>query len=150
LRLRRRRDFYDTVVLGAAPGICPGLARLDGIDPQAGTLTEVYVALWEQEALREALKRAGRLNMNLGLLCTASTPSGTMAVMEAGFGLSLEKSNELAQKIMRKVDELLPTVDKQVPFPEAYDLETAKPKPKYEAGMLRVMDELGRLGMPLK
>jgi len=31
--------------------------------------------------------------------------------------LSLEKSNELAQKIMRKVDELLPTVDKQVSFP---------------------------------
>jgi len=66
-------------------GICPGLARLGDIDPKAGTLTEVHVALWEQEALREALKRAGRLNMNLGLLCTASTPSGTMAVMEAGY-----------------------------------------------------------------
>ena len=64
--------------------------------------------------------------------------------------LSLEKSNELAQKIMRKVDELLPTVDKQVPFPEAYDLATVKPKPEYEASMLRVMDELARLGMPLK
>lgn len=67
-----------------------------------------------------------------------------------GVALSLEKSNELVQKIMRKVDELLPTVDKQVPFPETCDLETAKPKPEYEAGMLRVMGKLARLGMPLK
>jgi methylamine--corrinoid protein Co-methyltransferase len=295
-------------------GICPGLARLDDIDPKAGTLTEVHVALWEQEALREALKRAGRLNMNLGLLCTASTPSGTMAVMEAGYrnayntqigihimpeqkldwsrfllsqyceikgiepwqssmscigglcrdgaevavtmvanalgqisyahgssmsyfpshldgtwatrdshwafsaaaraserhlglavgtsisgdvkawrtplslwqsagvvvtgvpsglsyawiaghtglearligqmmractALSADQANELAQKIMRKVDEILPTVKKQVPFPAAYDIETVKPKPEYEAGMLRVMEELSALGMPL-
>lgn len=295
-------------------GICPGLARLDDIEPKAGTLTEVYVALWEQEALREALKRAGRPNMTLGLLCTVSTPSGTMAVMEAGYrnayntqigihilpeqkidwsrfllaqyceikgiepwqssmscigglcrdaaevavtmvanalgqmsyahgstmsyfpshldgtwatrdshwafsaaaraserhlgvavgtsisgdvkawrtpltlwqsagvvvtavpsglsyawiaghtglearlidqlmractGLPAERANELAQKIMRKVDEILPTVNKQVPFPMAYDLDTVRPKPEYEAGMLRVMDELAHLGMPL-
>jgi len=295
-------------------GICPGLARLGDIDPKAGTLTEVHVALWEQEALREALKRAGRLNMNLGLLCTASTPSGTMAVMDSGYrdayntqigihimpeqkldwsrfllaqfceikgiepwqssmscigglcrdgaevavtmvanalgqlsyahggtmsyfpshldgtwatrdshfafsaaarasernlgvavgtsisgevkawrtpltlwqsagvvvtavpsglsycwiaghtglearlidqmmracvGLSADRANELAQKIMHKVDELLPTVKKQVPFPDAYDIDTVKPKPEYEAGMLGVMDELTKLGMPL-
>ncbi|MBP1687843.1 MAG: methylamine---corrinoid protein Co-methyltransferase [Deltaproteobacteria bacterium] len=298
----------------AGIGICPGLARLDNVDPKAGTLTEVYVALWEQEALREALKRAGRLHLNLGLLGTASTPSGTMAVMEGGFrdayntqigihimpeqklswnplllaqyceirgiepwqssmscigglcrdgaevavtmvanglgqmsyahgatmsyfpshldgtwatrdshwafsgaaraserhlglavgssisgidrvwrtpvslwqsaavvavyvasgmsyswisghtglearlidqmmkactGLSAERANDLAQKIMRKVDELLPTIEKQVAFPDAYDLDTVRPKPAYEAGMLRVMDELARLGMPL-
>jgi len=71
-------------------------------------------------------------------------------MMEACTGLSPEKSNELAQKIMRKVDELLPTVQKQVPFPEAYDVNTVKPKPEYEAGLLRVMDELARLGMPLR
>lgn len=295
-------------------GICPGLARLGAIDPKAGTLTEVHVALWEQEALREALKRAGRLNLNLGLLCTASTPSGTMAVMAAGYrdafntqigihimpeqklnwsplllaqyceikgiepwqssmscigglcrdaaevavtmvanalgqmsyahgstmsyfpshldgtwatrdshwafsgaaraserhlglavgssisgdvkvwrtpvtlwqsaavvatyvasgmsyawiaghtglearlidrmmractGMAPEKANELALRIMRKVDELLPTVEKQVPFFEAYDLQTVRPKPAYEAGLMRVVDELARLGMPL-
>jgi methylamine---corrinoid protein Co-methyltransferase len=295
-------------------GICPGLARLDDIDPKAGTLTEVHVALWEQEALREALKRAGRLNMNLGLLCTASTPSGTMAVMEAGYrnayntqigihvmpeqkldwsrflltqyceikgiepwqssmsclgglcrdgaevavtmvanalgqmsyahgstvsyfpshldgtwatrdshwafsaaaraserhlgvavgtsisgdvkawrtpltlwqsagvvvtavpsslsyawiaghtglearlidqmmractGLSANQANDLAQKIMQRVDELLPTVTKPVPFPDAYTLDTVNPKPQYEAGLLKVMEELARLGMPL-
>jgi hypothetical protein len=295
-------------------GICPGLARLDQIDPKAGTLTEVHVALWEQEALREALKRAGRLNMNLGLLCTASTPSGTMVVMEAGYrnayntqigihimpeqkldwsrflltqyceikgiepwqssmsclgglcrdgaevavtmvanalgqmsyahggtvsyfpshldgtwatrdshwafsgaaraserhlgvavgtsisgdvkawrtplslwqsagvvvtsvpsglsyawiaghtglearlidqmmhactGLSANQANDLAQRIMQRVDELLPTVEKQVPFPEAYALDTVQPRPPYEAGLMKVMEELARLGMPL-
>ena len=296
-------------------GIAACVPQLGNIDPKAGTLTEVVVALWEQEAMREALKRAGRLNMNLGLLCTASTPSGTMAVMEAGYrdayntqigihimpeqklswnplllaqyceikgiepwqssmscigglcrdgaevavtmvanalgqmsyahgctmsyfpshldgtwatrdshwafsgaaraserhmglavgtaisgdvntwrtptslwqsagvvavstasgmsyawvaghtgletrlidrmmqacaGLSPDHANELAQKIMLKVDELLPAATKQVPFPEAYDLRTVQPKPDYEAGMWRVMDELASLGMPLK
>ncbi len=295
-------------------GICPGLAQLDGTLPKAGTLTEVQVALWEQEALREALKRAGRLQMSLGLLCTASTPSGTMAVMEAGYrdayntqigihimpeqklswnplllaqyceikgiepwqssmscigglcrdaaevavtmvanalgqlsyahggtmsyfpshldgtwatrdshwafsgaaraserhlglavgtsisgdvkawrtpltlwqsagvvavyvasglsyawiaghtglearligqmmdacaGMPADRANELAQKIMRKVDELLPTATKPIPFVEAYDVETVRPRPQYEAGLQRVMDELTRLGMPL-
>ncbi|MBI4514899.1 MAG: monomethylamine:corrinoid methyltransferase [Deltaproteobacteria bacterium] len=295
-------------------GICPGLARLDAISPKAGTLTEVHVALWEQEALREALKRAGRLHLNLGLLCTASTPSATMAVMNSGYrdayntqigihimpeqklswnplllaqyceirgiepwqssmscigglcrdgaevavtmvanalgqlsyahggtmsffpshldgtwatrdshwafsgaaracerhlglavgtsisgdvkvwrtpvtlwqsasvvavyvasglsyawiaghtglearlidrmlkactGLSPTAANELAQKIMLRVDELLPAVQKPVPFTQAYDLQTVQPRPEYEAGLLRVMDELSRLGMPL-
>ncbi|CAB1368335.1 monomethylamine:corrinoid methyltransferase [Denitratisoma oestradiolicum] len=66
-------------------GICPGIPRLGEIDPKAGTLSEVAISLWEQEALREALKRAGRLDMNLGLLCTASTAGGTMSVMSAGY-----------------------------------------------------------------
>ncbi len=300
-------------------GIVPGLAKLGNLDPKAGTMSEVTVALWEQEALREALKRAGRLDMNLGLLCTASTPSGTMAVMASGYrdsfntqigihimpeqklswnplllaqyceltgiepwqssmscvgglcrdaaesavlmianalaqlsyahggsmsffashldgtwatratnwamsgalraaerhlglatshgglcgivdvwrtpltlwqaaaqvplyvvsglsyawvsghtgletrlidqmmqacvGMSPEQANELSQKIMRKVDELLPQVkitnQEQVSFADAYDLATVKPKPEYEAGMMRVMDELATLGMPL-
>ncbi len=296
-------------------GIAAGVPKLGDMDPKAGTLTEVAVALWEQEAMREALKRAGRLNLNLGLLCTASTPSGTMAVMEAGYrdasntqigihimpeqklswnplllaqyceikriepwqssmscigglcrdgaevavtmvanalgqlsyahggtmsyfpshldgtwatrdahwafsgaaraserhmglavghaisgdvnawrtplnlwqmagcvtvytasglsyawvaghtglearlvdqmmkacaGMPADKANALAQKIMRKVDELLPAATKQVHFTEAYDLKTVQPKPAYEAGMMRAMDELARLGMPLK
>jgi len=286
-------------------GIVPGLAKLDKLDPKAGTMSEVTVALWEQEALREALKRAGRLDMNLGLLCTASTPSGTMAVMASGYrdsfntqigihimpeqklswnplllsqyceltgiepwqssavlmmanalaqlsyahggsmsffashldgtwatrstnwamsgalraaerhlglatsngglcgivdawrtpltlwqaaaqvplyvtsgmsyawvtghtglesrlidqmmracvGMSSERANELSQKIMRKVDQLLPQVkitnQEQVRFADVYDLETVKPKPQYESGMMRVMDELASLGMPL-
>ncbi|MCZ2154889.1 MAG: monomethylamine:corrinoid methyltransferase [Bryobacterales bacterium] len=300
-------------------GIVPGLAKLGNLDPKAGQLSEVTVALWEQEALREALKRTGRLDMNLGLLCTASTPSGTMAVMASGLrdsfntqigihimpeqkldwsrlllaqyceitgiepwqssmscvgglcrnaaesavlmvanalaqlsyahggsmsffashldgtwatrptewamtgalraaerhlglatsngglcgivdawrtpltlwqaaaqvplyvasgmsyawvtghtglesrlidqmmracvGMSHEAANELCQKIMRKVDGLLPHVritnQEQVRFADAYDLKTVRPKPRYEAGMMNVMDELANLGMPL-
>ncbi len=297
----------------AGIGIAPGLAVLGDIEPKAGTLSEVYVATWEQNAMKEALRRAGRPNMNLGLLCTVSTVGGTMAMMGAGLrepyntqigihimpeqkldwsrlllaqfceqrgiepwqssmscigglcrdaadtavgmvanalgqlsyargttmsyfpshldgtwatrdshwafsaaaraternmklavgtsisgdvktwrtpvtlwqsaavaavsvasglsyawiaghtglearlideimkitsGMEPEKVNELAQKIMVKVDELLPTVEKQNPFPEVYDLQKVKPKPEYEAGLLRVKDELARLGMP--
>jgi hypothetical protein len=51
---------------------------------------------------------------------------------------------------MRKVDELLPSVDAQLPFPAAYDLETVQPKPEYAASMLRVKDELAAMGMPYR
>jgi hypothetical protein len=296
-------------------GIGPGLAVLGDIEPKAGTLSEVYVAEWEQKAFQEALRRVGRPGLNLGLLSTASTVGGTMAmmggglrepfntqigihilpeqkldwsrlllaqfceqrgiepwqssmscigglcrdaadtavgmvanglgqlsyahgttmsyfpshldgtwatreahwafsgaaraterhmklavgtsisgdvktwrtpvtlwqsaavvavsvasglsyawiaghtglearlineIMEATSGMAPEKANELAQKIMLKVDELLPTVQAQVPFPEAYDVKTVKPKPEYEAGLLRARDELARLGMPYR
>ncbi|QDX81612.1 hypothetical protein B9N43_10325 [Denitratisoma sp. DHT3] len=296
-------------------GICPGVPRIGDLDPKAGTLTEVEIALWEQEALREALKRTGRLNMNLGLLCTASTPSGTMSVMASGYrdhlntqigihimpeqkmswnplllsqycenagiepwmssmscigglcrdaaevavtmvanalgqlsyakggsmsyfpshldgtwatrpshwafsgaaraserhlglavgtsisgitnawrtpltlwqsaavvltsvasglsyawisghtglearligemmdvcaGMPAKEANELAQRVMVKVDELLPQVTKQLPFVEAYDIETVQPRPAYESSMLKVRDELQRMGMPYR
>ncbi len=294
-------------------GIAPGLAALGPVEPKAGTLSEVHVALWEQEALLEAARRAGRPNINLGLLCTASTPSATMAIMRPGLreayntqigihimpeqklswnplllaqycelwgvepwqssmscigglcrdaaevavtmvanalgqmsyarggsmsyfpshldgtwatrpahwafsaaaraserhlglavgtsisgitdawrtpltlwqaaavavvstasgmsyawiaghsglearlideimevtaGMPADRANELAQKIMLKVDELLPSVDKQLPFPQAYDIETVQPKPEYEASLLRVKEQLAKLGMP--
>ncbi len=296
-------------------GIAPGVAALGKIKPQAGMLSEVHVAMWEQEALKEALHRAGRPNLNLGLLSTVSTVGGTMAIMgpglreayntqigihvlpeqkidwsrlllaqfceqrgietwqssmsciggfcrdgadvavtmvanalgqlsyarggsmsyfpshldgswatrdshwafsaaaraterhlklavgtsisgdvktwrtpvtlwqsaavvtssvasglsyawiaghtglearligemmEATAGMPAEDANELTQKIMVKVDELLPTVEGQLSFPEAYDCETVKPRPEYEAGMLRARDELAAIGMPYK
>jgi len=43
------------------------------------------VALWEQEQLKEVLRRVGRPGLNLGLLCTASTPGAIMACVDAGF-----------------------------------------------------------------
>lgn len=301
-------------------GICPGIPRLGELAPKAGTLTEVEIALWEQEALREGLKRAGRLDMNLGLLCTASTPSGTMAVMASGYrhalntqigvhimpelkmswnpllhaqyceltgiepwmssmscigglcrdaaevavtmvanglgqlsyakggsmsyfashldgsfgtrasqwafsgasraserhlglavgtaiasglanarctplalyqsastvvtnvasglsyawvtgnsglesrligemmdvcaGMPAKEANELAQRIMLKIDELLPNAPKtpseKLIFPDVYDIETVQPKPEYEANMLRVRDDLQKMGMPYR
>jgi hypothetical protein len=66
-------------------GINPCLAKCGDLHPKAGTLSEVEVALWEQEALRTALHNAGRPGMNLGLLCTASTPSGTMSLMSSAY-----------------------------------------------------------------
>jgi len=65
--------------------ICPGLEKLGSIQPKAGTLTEIHVALWEQEQLKEVLRRVGRPGLNLGLLCTASTPSAIMECVGAGF-----------------------------------------------------------------
>ena len=54
---------------------------------------------------------------------------------------------------MQRGVQLLPQVkitnQEQVSFADAYDLATVKPKPEYEAGMMRVMDELATLGMPL-
>jgi methylamine--corrinoid protein Co-methyltransferase len=65
--------------------ICPGLAKLGDIQAKAGTPSEIHVALWEQEQLKEVLRRVGRPGMNLGLLCTASTPAAIMEVVGAGF-----------------------------------------------------------------
>lgn len=65
--------------------ICPGLERLGIIQPKAGTLSEIHVALWEQEQLKEVLRRVGRPGLNLGLLCTASTPGAIMECVGAGF-----------------------------------------------------------------
>jgi methylamine--corrinoid protein Co-methyltransferase len=299
----------------AGIGIAPGLAMLGEIEPKAGTLSEVHVAAWEQRALMEALRRAGRPDMSLGLLCTASTVGGTMAmmgeglrqphntqigihilpeqkldwsrlllaqfcelrgiepwqssmscigglcrdaadtavgmvanalgqlsyahgstmsyfpshldgswatrpahwafsaaarasernlklavgtsisgdvktwrtpvslwqsaavatvsvasglsyawiaghtglearlideIMQATSGMAPDAANQLAQRIMLKVDELLPTVKAQVPFPQAYDLEKVSPRPEYEADLLRVREELAGLGMPYR
>jgi len=299
----------------AGMGINPCLASCGDLPPKAGTLSEVVVSLWEQEALRTALHNAGRPDMNLGLLCTASTPSGTMAVMSSKYrdsfntqigihimpeqkldwsrflmtqyceisgvepwqssmsclggmcrdaaevavvmvanglgqmsyahggsmsyfpshldgswatrashwafsgaarasernlglavgtsisgitpawrtpltlwqsagvvvtsvasglsyawiaghtgleakligqmmkgcaGMPADKANEIAQKIMPVVDELLPKVTSELPFVEAYDCETVQPRPAYEKSMLDTRDELMKLGMPFE
>ena len=60
------------------------------------------------------------------------------------------RANELAQKIMHKVDELLPQQKKQLPFCEAYDVNTVKPRPDYEKAMMQTRDELAALGLPFK
>lgn len=67
-----------------ALGICPGLAKLGDIEPKAGTLSEIHVGLWEQEHIKEALRRVGRPDMHCGLLATVSTPAGIMAMIGPG------------------------------------------------------------------
>jgi len=66
-------------------GISGGIAKVGDIEPKAGTLSEVYCALWEQEQVQKALEDVDRQGMNLGLLCTASTVGATMHCMAAGF-----------------------------------------------------------------
>ena len=69
-------------------------------------------------------------------------------MMKGCAGMPAQRANEIAQKIMLKVDELLPKVTDPLSFPEAYDLEAVKPKPAYEKSMLDTRDELLSLGMP--
>jgi len=71
-------------------------------------------------------------------------------MLDAVTGMPAGAAHELAQQIMHKVDAVLPTVQQPVSFPEAYDLRTVTPQPAYEAGLLRVKDELAQLGMPFK
>ncbi len=68
----------------AGTGICPGLDKLGDIEPKAGTLSEIHVGMWEQEQLKEVLRRVGRPGMNLGLLATVSTASATFACIRPG------------------------------------------------------------------
>ncbi len=65
-------------------GIVPGLDKLGDVEPKSGTLSEIYVGMWEQEQLKEVLRRVGRPDMNLGLLCTVSTPAATYECIRPG------------------------------------------------------------------
>jgi hypothetical protein len=66
-------------------GIAGGISKVGDVVPEAGTLSEIHCALWEQERLREVLESVGRPGMSLGLLCTASTASATMACIDGDF-----------------------------------------------------------------
>lgn len=66
-------------------GIAGGISKVGDVVPEAGTLSEIYCALWEQERLREILHSLGRPGMSLGLLCTASTAAATMACVDGEF-----------------------------------------------------------------
>jgi hypothetical protein len=66
-------------------GIAGGITKVGDIVPKAGAPTEVYCGLWEQARLREVLEAVGRPGMSLGLLCTVSTASATMACVDGEF-----------------------------------------------------------------
>lgn len=67
-----------------ALGIGPCVAKLGDVEPKAGTPSEVYVAQWEQQQIRDVLNRVGRPDMHCGLLATVSTVGGTMAMIGPG------------------------------------------------------------------
>ncbi len=66
-------------------GISGGIVKVGDVDPKAGTLSEIYCGLWEQEQLQKVLEEVGRPGMNLGLLCTVSTVGATMQCLDRGF-----------------------------------------------------------------
>lgn len=66
-------------------GIAGGITKVGDTVPEAGTLSEIQCALWEQQRLREVLESVGRPGLSLGLLCTATTAAATMACIDGGF-----------------------------------------------------------------
>lgn len=73
----------DRVVQGF--GIAGGISSVRGVVPKAGNPTEIIVGLWEASAQIEALRRAGRPNMHLGLIPTVSTTGATAALLAQGY-----------------------------------------------------------------
>ena len=67
-----------------ALGIAGGITGVGGLEPKAGTLSEVYCGLWECRKLLEVIRRVGRPGMHLGLLCTVSTVGATLACVGPG------------------------------------------------------------------
>ncbi|WP_418791984.1 monomethylamine:corrinoid methyltransferase [Phosphitispora sp. TUW77] len=65
-------------------GIAGGIASVGGMAPKAGCPSEISCGLWEQRATTEAVRRAGRPNIHLGLIPTVSTTGGTLAVIGSG------------------------------------------------------------------
>ncbi|MBW2602534.1 MAG: monomethylamine:corrinoid methyltransferase [Deltaproteobacteria bacterium] len=86
--------------------------------------------------------------------CWIAGPNGLDArllgeIMDVTAGMKPEKANELIKAILAKVDEVEEgEAMLQVPFPDMYDVKTVRPKPDYEAMMMRAKDELARLGVP--
>jgi hypothetical protein len=79
-------------------GCSGGIKSVDGIEPKAGTVTELHCALWEQEALLEGLRRAGREGMHLGVLATVFTFGGVAAVLQNG--LRHQRNTQLGIHLM--------------------------------------------------
>ncbi len=65
-------------------GIAGGLAAIQGRPPKAGTPSEILAGLHESELQMEALRRAGRPHLHLGLIPTVSTTAATAAVLAQG------------------------------------------------------------------
>ncbi|WP_418791281.1 monomethylamine:corrinoid methyltransferase [Phosphitispora sp. TUW77] len=65
-------------------GIPGGIGSVGGIVPKAGCPSEIICGIWEQKATREALSKAGRPGMHLGLIPTVSTAAATVAVLDSG------------------------------------------------------------------
>jgi methylamine--corrinoid protein Co-methyltransferase len=71
-------------------------------------------------------------------------------MLKAAVGMDKAKASELALKILARVEEMKKDMTSMdaVPFPEVYDVETVKPKPEYEAALMKIKEELAGMGFP--
>jgi methylamine--corrinoid protein Co-methyltransferase len=70
-------------------------------------------------------------------------------ILDVTAGMDKSKARELINTIMAKVDEMLGQ-EQMEHFVEQYDLKTVQPKPEYEAKLMKVKEDLARMGMPYK
>ena len=69
-------------------------------------------------------------------------------ILDVTAGMDRMKANELSQSIMVRAEERLKQGQSVEHFTDNYDVETVKPKPEYEASLMKVKEDLARLGMP--
>jgi hypothetical protein len=120
-----------------------------------GGVTACSMDLWITEAQLLHAAAIAILNTASGMsYCWIAGPCGLDArllgeVMDVTAGMKPEKANELIKTIMMKVDEAERKVAlADVQFPLMYDVKAVRPKPDYEAMIMRAKDELARLGVP--
>jgi hypothetical protein len=120
-----------------------------------GGVTASSMDLWITEAQLLHAAAIAILNTASGMsYCWIAGPCGLDArllgeVMDVTAGMKPEKANELIKIIMMKVDEAERKVAlADVQFPLMYDVKAVRPKPDYEAMIMRAKDELARLGVP--
>jgi hypothetical protein len=69
-------------------------------------------------------------------------------IMDVTAGMDRSKANELAKSIMAKSDTLLGQEPPMEGFVEKYDVSTIKPKPEYEAKLMKAKEDLASMGIP--
>jgi methylamine--corrinoid protein Co-methyltransferase len=71
-------------------------------------------------------------------------------IMETTAGMDRNKARELAGAIMKAADGMLGQEPPMEHFADQYDLKTVKPKPEYEAKIMKAKEDLAGLGVPFK
>ncbi|MBI3977001.1 MAG: monomethylamine:corrinoid methyltransferase, partial [Chloroflexi bacterium] len=76
----------------------------------------------------------------------------TGEILNGVAGMPRDKVNDLVNRIMAKVDELMEQIPASATaklFPDLYDIKTVRPKPEYAALCSRATEKLAELGVPL-
>jgi methylamine--corrinoid protein Co-methyltransferase len=130
---------------------------VDGVNsPAAGPMTKLL--LYEVAAAAVAYTASGAARL-MGPRTEASKHISHVSPLEARFmgevgraaaGMSREQANELVKQIEARYHGQLGGDVKGVPFDEAYDLHTLRPRAAWVAMYDDVRDEMGALGLALR